>query len=747
MKRSILLGFLICTFLCVIGCGKEKKELNTEYGLDNDGIEYIDVTNDCDEWNATHVSLLNSYADTVIQNNKLYGIRENENGYHIDIWDMEHFELLDDTVFMETDTILDFSVSDEGMLYVMECVDNEFRFHKLDIASDKNEVISLELEDIDEIVRDDVEMKDFYFDDTGNCYIWCNLLSYNSQASKNRKIPAYNMVDRIYVKDRNLQTVYYEDVLNSGYGKILFAKIDETGSFSFVACDEEENLYYEKLDKGSLEKREIEKLDFYLPSDFIEILAVTKDGFIYCEGNVLHEFQVKEKCSKKLFDLSAFGIMSRQIVSFTQNDDYYEVIDYYGEDYHCEYSKIYKDSVDHISVTLGTVYISDDLERCVAEYNRSQQDVQVIMKDYGDDKKGYDSNVQDFKMDLIQGKAPDLMVVDGMGISELSDKNLFVDLNEYLQKDSELKKEDFVQEVLNAYDQNGKLYSLSPMFTIYTMVGKKSIWNESEGISIGEMKEILDFYEKDINAISGFSEEETVLIDLCTSSMDTLIDWKTGNCYFDSEYFREMLDFSKEYSWNEYSLLEGVKKGEILLSEAYISSVSDYQIYKEIYNEDLAFVGYPTENRTGTTIKFLGDDLAINQSSSYKDECWDFMKYYILNGCQDIGFPCVAKLFDEKMSQAMEAKVEIDEEGYAYELCSGSYYEGDYGFDVFEASQEDVKAVKDLISKVDMKREYHQEINNIIYEEAQAYYQDQKSIDEVVEIIQSRVSMYVKEQM
>lgn len=81
-----------------------------------------------------------------------------------------------------------------------------------------------------------------------------------------------------------------------------------------------------------------------------------------------------------------------------------------------------------------------------------------------------------------------------------------------------------------------------------------------------------------------------------------------------------------------------------------------------------------------------------------------------------------------------------------YEMSKGSYYTEDTSIEVFEATPEEAAAVKKLIDSADNKFEYHVEIMDIISEEAEAFLAGQKSAEDVAEIIQNRVSLYLQEQ-
>ena len=65
--------------------------------------------------------------------------------------------------------------------------------------------------------------------------------------------------------------------------------------------------------------------------------------------------------------------------------------------------------------------------------------------------------------------------------------------------------------------------------------------------------------------------------------------------------------------------------------------------------------------------------------------------------------------------------------------------------DIYAATQEDVDAIKELINATDNALQLDQNIQNIITEEAGGYFQGQKTAQEVADIIQSRIQIYVNE--
>ena len=77
-------------------------------------------------------------------------------------------------------------------------------------------------------------------------------------------------------------------------------------------------------------------------------------------------------------------------------------------------------------------------------------------------------------------------------------------------------------------------------------------------------------------------------------------------------------------------------------------------------------------------------------------------------------------------------------------LISGIFGRIFFGDD-YEASPKDVDAVKNLVRRAGSKFKYHPELQQIIDEEADAYFSGQRSLSEVTELIQNRAGLYLQE--
>lgn len=385
----------------------------------------------------------------------------------------------------------------------------------------------------------------------------------------------------------------------------------------------------------------------------------------------------------------------------------------------------------------------------MAEFNRKSAGYRVEIVDYYTREGNYEDADEKLKLDVVTGKAPDIIAASGIDYRIFSGKGVLADLYGFMEEDREFSKDMLVQSVLKAFEEQGHLYSIASSFHLHTMWGYEDVAGGRSGVTFSELLRILADAGKDVNAIGGFSGDEPVLTRLCSACMDEFVDWETGACEFDGEYFKEVLSFAANYNppAGEWSYLQGIRDRKQVFTVGMISSVADYQLEKEVYSGKLSFIGYPTAEGSGTAVAFRSSDVAINARSKNQAGAWEFVKFYLLQGYDGQGFPMVQERFDEVMEAAMkEDYTESESESGGRErLPKGTYGAGDEIIIVYAASREEVDVVLRLVESAANRFELHPVIQNIINEEAEGYFSGQVDLDSTVDKIQNRVSLLLQE--
>lgn len=471
-------------------------------------------------------------------------------------------------------------------------------------------------------------------------------------------------------------------------------------------------------------------------------------GFLFSCNRTLYQYDNEKGSVERILGWSECGVEPEGILCINENGETIELIDNVKNGNRSEVCFLAKREAEKTELTLGAMQISECLREAVTSYNRYSDSYRIKTVSYWEDEsQDFDSALNRLNLDMVTGKGTDIMETSLINRSVYGNRDVLADLNSFMENDRDVNQDTMTKGVWEACQVNGHLYSIGSVVQIYTVIGKASVLGDKKGLSLAEYRELLAEAGKDINAVNGFYEDEPVLTTLCSFSMDSFINWENGTCNFRNPQFRDAMTFAKLYrgGYTGSSQSAGIRDGDILMTAGILRDVADYQIQKKLFGEELVFVGYPVENGSGTAIGFSNEQLAIAQYSENKDDAWDFIKYYLLNGDSREGFPVIQSTFDEKMKEEQKAQFITAENGTVTEMPSKTYSDQDTYIEVYAASEEDCRIIRELLMQADTFYEYNTDIMNIINEEAQAFFGEIKTLEEVTETIQNRVELYLKE--
>lgn len=422
-----------------------------------------------------------------------------------------------------------------------------------------------------------------------------------------------------------------------------------------------------------------------------------------------------------------------------------------------------KNAVKKTEITMGVFYLDDDLQKKVIDFNKTNEKYKIVVTEYyGDGEEDYDKAMSKFNSDVASGKCPDIVNFNGLTASmeQYVEKGILEELTPYLEKDSDINIDDFVQSVVEAYKIEGKLYVLPQYFSVNGYIGATS--------AVG--KDISWTMDEFINLAKSLPENEAILQNitsdgllsmLCTYNLNKYVNWTTGECLFDTGNFAKLLEFCsnyktseefyKDYDYENYvSEVTLIRNKQLLLRSVYMDDTQEYMLSKVIYGEDVSFKGYPCEKGNGSIVATNSSLLAISAKSKNKDSAWKFIRQFYLPTEQENaknyfnGFPIRQDDLDKMLNDAMIPEKYTDENGQE-QIMHNTWGFDDITIEIPEPAEDDIKAIKDIINSIDTISGSDEKISSIIDEETKAFFEGQKSADEVAKVIQSRVSMYVKE--
>lgn len=415
--------------------------------------------------------------------------------------------------------------------------------------------------------------------------------------------------------------------------------------------------------------------------------------------------------------------------------------------------------VDKIIITMGMVYTDYEIRSKVIAFNKASDKYRIRMIEYYEYNNEADWNAGQkmFNNDIITSNAPDIIVINsGMPVDSFMDKGVFLNLNPYIEADPDVNKEDMAPNVLALGSRGDDTYILTGAFTISTMAMKKSLVPNGETISLAELRQLEQKY-----GTLAFRDatRNDVLYYAMEMNYSEFLDLKTGKCDFNTPAFYELLEYAKQYpeeiDWenmddNYWMESETAIRDNKALLAYYTVGYFNNMAWTEqgVFGEDVALVGFPgSAGNTGAIYPYF--QMAISKDCEHPEEAWQFMRqFYTYEGQKEIdyGAPLNLKVMDERLEQAQQRPYWIDDDGNKVEYDE-TYWIGDQEIIIQPLSAERAQELKEYTLSVDKLYYYDSSISDIIAEEAAPFFAGQKTAEQAADIIQSRVQIYVNENM
>ena len=341
---------------------------------------------------------------------------------------------------------------------------------------------------------------------------------------------------------------------------------------------------------------------------------------------------------------------------------------------------------------------------------------QITHYDYGEHER--------YIADLTAGNAPDLVLFGATPFVEYPgldvNNEYYDDLYEYIDADDTLSRDSFLPNLLEAMNRDGELKFLCRQVTIATFVARRSAVGDGHGLLPSDYERILAENERYLSLFDTFVTKSSLLDSVCIISERAFTDRENASCDFDNDYFRSLLEFCNSSPYDEFIDGQSVSIGfeNALLTPERISSVVRFNVMPGVYGDDPVFVGFP-DGDMGCSYYICGLGYAIPAQSSNKEGAWAYIKHMLSVEAQryvTAGLPVILEAFelameDGDVSEEMQCK--------ALELLERTKY---------------AESVHDAGLK------------EIITDSCQNYFDGTATLDDTVDIIQSRASVYMSEQ-
>jgi ABC-type glycerol-3-phosphate transport system substrate-binding protein len=513
------------------------------------------------------------------------------------------------------------------------------------------------------------------------------------------------------------------------------------------------------------------------PSNSGGILTAGEDSdFLLNEADSLVEYDLSAKKGTKILDWADSNISSqffRQVCKLT--DGRIAAINLIlGDDRTVtELVILTKTPVSELpakeEIVVASIKHTSVLKQQVSDFNSKSDKYKVVLKTYLTEsdkptKENIAAAVDRMNLEIASNHAPDMVVIpsDAVDWENYVDKNILADLNPFFASSETLQKEDLVDSVVRAFTYDDKLFGMPSEFIISTLMGRTSVVGDKIGWTLEDFNAFMDEHPNSTMLPNILKE---YFLSQCVSfNMDHFIDWEQGISQFDGEDFKELLELIGKIpeltvpgkDTDGYMFIDNGDEKPVVIAY-YVYGLSYYLLGSARAHEPVTYIGYPTiDGNGGNGIRAANGVYSILDQSKHKEGAWAFFVSIFDTAYKGVTeIPVKKSELDRLLAQAAEPYYMYDPNGVGYLIgADGEPVQsfkvqfnlpGEGSVDIYAMTQEEIDGFKALIDSAKRQISGTDDIMAIIQEEAKGYFEGQKSLDEVADIIQNRVQIYVSE--
>ena len=385
-------------------------------------------------------------------------------------------------------------------------------------------------------------------------------------------------------------------------------------------------------------------------------------------------------------------------------------------------------------------------------------EVQIEVRDYSQTSEHGEQGINLLMTEIAAGKIPDIIELGTSGETtelpyrKLAKKGFLEDLWPYIENDMGLGRVGIIEAPLKAAEVDGRLYTVFDHFRLHTLTGAKAVVGDRTGWTVEDLLEAFETMPEGsviLETYEDYSVQQHLLSSFLYGFSDLFIDLESRQCYFDGELFRSILDLVKrvpdEPWWHpfyasqedrEYEYRDRQMDGLVMLSDISLECFRDFWL-ADFYFGGVSYIGYPVgDGSSGVYIEPSGIKLAMSSTCADKDAAWQYIRWLITPKLKEYawGFPVNKKLHNRERAWVVKAQHRI-------KFSDGSDFFDD------PVTKEQLEYVTSLFDTNRSSILLDKEVRDIVLDTAGVYFSGDRDLDQTVQLLNSRVGLYLSEQM
>lgn len=459
---------------------------------------------------------------------------------------------------------------------------------------------------------------------------------------------------------------------------------------------------------------------------------------------------VKDGRQEKIFDFTAMGIADFYIMSITpdtQEGFYIWVIASEEEPvlYHFTPSETigdYSGKAGKICCKIGSLWTANNLH--IEEFNEQSEDYYFEMVVYGDMYEDRDIAITHLFLDCQDGK------LDGILLDDIEDEliknDALYDLENYFAQSKVVSKDRFITHYLESVtDEKGRIYALYPDFTAFGYAYDKEI-----DFSDLMQYESLCGESNSFLPTQGAGEDLAFLLEY---SGNRIVDEENKEIHVKEDAFRSMLQFLKIQSTDKHKNFDPVMQyceGESCATRANLPEPSDYLYFNELFHKNAVFSNVGAD---GLIIGSREGLLGVCSKSENKEALfalYDFL-YEPENYHNFFFWGMIMPVIREEYglwkdyflaTEAYEDKYGKYNRKHDFQIGMGA---AEVIIPVGSISEEEAEAAVTALQEVKYVKPMKAAYENIILEEAEAYFTGNQDLDRTCDNMENRLRLALEE--
>ena len=590
-----------------------------------------------------------------------------------------------------------------------------------------------------------------------------------------------NQYYHLYISDS-------EDIYVGGYGVLKSFSRDGTVRFENINMNVDGQVFeidgklyvngYENVGNGSLKECFLEiSQDGLVAQDSAGISVpdwdyVAHDGSLYSTNtDSFYRFSIEKNIPEPQFFWSRTGLVSgnsRRFV-YPMSEDIYvcHLVEWNTneESLHLLVRQPESFMSDKEIVTIAGGSGSVGLQEAVVDFNAASEQYWIEIVDYyqrysnniGVDMETYEDNLEAadlrIRAEILAGEGPDMIYGSFEELKEYRDAGMLKDLMPMIESGESIHPEDMVQSIWKACLEGESLYIAPLSFEVVGMYASKEYFGDRTGITFEDNAEIIAGLPANVRY--GYDDVYSrQLSKLLAFSLDYFIDTESETVDFDNPEFGLLLEYVKtfgvppydpnqSYEYNEEDIVSAEDlwpKGEFVIPTTWLGKPWTYADINRLSPSGATFSGYPSADASGP-MGYISSAVAIVDKEQTSAACQVIFDSLFTEKIQKVSTADSEKyMYDSYpiLNSLLEEYLLLPQEKTPKQTWNMTQ-------EPQKITQADADAVRTIINNVTEIYVTYPELEQIILEEAMPYINDQKTLEEVLPLIQNRVSLYVAE--